>query len=54
MSNVAAATRAGVRAVALRSGGHPDASLAKAVAIYDDAADLLASFETSIFSGPSA
>ena len=41
--------RAGVRAVAVRSGGHPDAALANAVAIYDDAADLLASFETSIF-----
>jgi phosphoglycolate phosphatase-like HAD superfamily hydrolase len=48
--DVAAANKAGVRAVAVRSGGHPDAALAKAVAIYDDAADLLASFETSIFS----
>jgi len=47
--DVAAAARAGVRAVAVRSGGHPDAALANAVAIYDDAADLLASFETSIF-----
>jgi HAD superfamily hydrolase (TIGR01509 family) len=49
--DVTAASRAGVRAVALRSGGHPDASLAKAVAIYDDTADVLANFETSIFSG---
>jgi HAD superfamily hydrolase (TIGR01509 family) len=47
--DVEAALRAGVRAVAVRSGGHPDALLARAVAIYDDAADLLANFETSIF-----
>ncbi len=52
--DVAAASRAGVRAVAVRSGGHSDAALAKAVEIYDDAADLLANFETSIFSGPRA
>ncbi len=47
--DVDAALRAGVRAVAVRSGGHPDAVLARAVAIYDDAADLLAHFDTSIF-----
>lgn len=44
-----AAARAGVNAVALRSGGHPDSALHTAVAIYDDAADLLAQFESSIF-----
>ncbi len=47
--DVEAAVRAGVRAVALRSGGHPDGALAGAVAIYDDAADLLARFDTSVF-----
>jgi HAD superfamily hydrolase (TIGR01509 family) len=47
--DVEAALRAGVRAVAVRSGGHPDALLSRAVAVYDDAADLLANFETSIF-----
>ncbi|HTA90844.1 MAG TPA: HAD family hydrolase [Polyangiaceae bacterium] len=44
-----AASRAGVGAIALRSGGHPDSALRRALAIYDDAADLLANFETSIF-----
>ncbi len=44
-----AASRAGVGAIALRSGGHPDTALRRALAIYDDAADLLANFETSIF-----
>ncbi len=44
-----AATRAGVGAVALRSGGHPDAALGRALAIYDDAADLFARYESSIF-----
>ena len=50
--DVEAAAKAGVRAVAVRSGGHPDAALARAVAIYDDAADLLAHFESSPFSNP--
>jgi len=49
--DIAAAAKAGVRSVALRSGGHPDSLLAGAVAIYDDVADLLAGFETSIFAG---
>lgn len=47
--DVEAAGKAGVRAVAVRCGGHPDSSLSGAVAIYDDAADLLANFDTSIF-----
>ncbi len=51
--DVTAAVKAGVRAIALRSGGHPDAALARAVAIYDDAADLLAHFESSIFGSAS-
>jgi len=44
-----AAARAGVGAVALRSGGHSDASLSRALAIYDDAADLLAHYDSSVF-----
>lgn len=47
--DVDAALRAGVRAIALRSGGHPDAALSRAIAIYDDVADLLAQFDTSPF-----
>jgi len=47
--DVEAAAKAGVRAVALRSGGHPDAALSRAVAIYDDVADLLACFDSSPF-----
>jgi HAD superfamily hydrolase (TIGR01509 family) len=47
--DVLAASKAGVGAIALRSGGHPDAALRRALAIYDDAADLLANFATSIF-----
>ncbi len=47
--DIEAAAKAGVRAVAVRSGGHPDSALSRAVAIYDDAADLLAHFESSIF-----
>jgi HAD superfamily hydrolase (TIGR01509 family) len=47
--DVEAAVKAGVRAVALRSGGHSDESLAGAVAIYDDVADLLDRFDASIF-----
>ncbi|HEX3775222.1 MAG TPA: HAD family hydrolase [Polyangiaceae bacterium] len=47
--DVDAAAKAGVGAVALRCGGHPDATLSRALAIYDDATDLLARFETSIF-----
>ncbi len=47
--DVLAAGRAGVGAIALRSGGHPDSALSRALAIYDDAADLLAQYESSIF-----
>jgi HAD superfamily hydrolase (TIGR01509 family) len=51
--DVEAATRAGLRAVALRSGGHSDEALSGAIAIYDDAADLLARFDSSIFGSSS-
>ena len=47
--DVQAATKAGVPTVALRCGGHSDAALTGAIAIYDDVADLLAQFETSVF-----
>jgi HAD superfamily hydrolase (TIGR01509 family) len=47
--DVEAATRAGVRVVALRCGGWGDADLEGAVQIYDDPADLLARFGESPF-----
>lgn len=47
--DVAAATAAGVPIVALRSGGWTDVGLTGAIAIYDDAADLLAQLEDSPF-----
>ncbi|WP_010219151.1 YhjD/YihY/BrkB family envelope integrity protein [Sphingomonas sp. PAMC 26621] len=47
--DVEAATKCGIRTVALRSGGFDDAALraAGAIALYDDVADLLARFDTS-------
>lgn len=45
--DVEAATRAGVRIVAVRSGGWGDADLEGAVAIYDHPADLLEHFDAS-------
>lgn len=47
--DVEAATKCGIRTVALRSGGFDDTALreAGAIALYDDAADLLARFEDS-------
>jgi phosphoglycolate phosphatase-like HAD superfamily hydrolase len=47
--DVTAALKANVASVALRSGGHPDSALGRALAIYDDVADLLVHFETSPF-----
>jgi phosphoglycolate phosphatase-like HAD superfamily hydrolase len=47
--DVQAAAKAGVRTVALRSGGHSDENLSGAIAIYDDAADLLRNFDSSVF-----
>lgn len=47
--DVEAAQKAGVRAIALRSGGHPDSALGHAIAIYDDVADLLEHFDNSLF-----
>jgi len=45
--DVEAAQRAGMATLALRSGGFSDADLAGALAIYDDAADLLARYDES-------
>jgi phosphoglycolate phosphatase-like HAD superfamily hydrolase len=47
--DVEAATRAGVRIVGVRSGGWDDASLAGAIAVYQDVGALLAEYEKSIF-----
>ncbi len=47
--DVEAAARAGVGAVAVRSGGWDDAALAGARAIYADVSELLASYEDSPF-----
>jgi HAD superfamily hydrolase (TIGR01549 family) len=49
--DVEASGRAGVRCVAFRCGGWDDAALSAAVAIYQDAADLLAHYGTSPFAG---
>jgi HAD superfamily hydrolase (TIGR01509 family) len=46
--DVEAATRAGVRAIAFRSGGWDDASLRGAAQIYDGPADLLAHYDASL------
>jgi phosphoglycolate phosphatase-like HAD superfamily hydrolase len=45
--DIEAATRAGVRVIAFRSGGWNDAELAGALAIYDGPADLLAHYAES-------
>lgn len=45
--DIEAAAAAGVAAIALRSGGMPDADLAGALAIYDDPADLVRRFDAS-------
>jgi membrane protein len=51
--DVAAAAKCGIRAIGLRSGGFPDASLldAGAVALYDDVEALLDRFEESALGG---
>jgi HAD superfamily hydrolase (TIGR01509 family) len=49
--DVSAAKKAGVACVALRSGGWTDPDLEGAIAIYEDAADLLRHFDQSPFSG---
>lgn len=49
--DVEAARRAGVRIIAVRTGGWDDQALAGASAIYDDVGTLLAEYEKSIFQG---
>ena len=46
--DVEAAGRAGVRILAVRTGGWDDDALDGAAAIYDDPADLLARYEDSL------
>lgn len=48
--DVEAARRAGVRIIAVRTGGWDDRALSGASAIYDDVGALLAEYENSIFS----
>lgn len=50
--DIAAATKAGIRTIALRCGGWNDADLAGALAIFDSPADLLAKFEQSPLARP--
>jgi membrane protein len=45
--DIEAAAKAGMKAIAVRSGKFPDESLAEAIAIYDDVATLLARFDAS-------
>ena len=45
--DIESASRAGVRVIAVRSGGWEDADLSGAVAIYDGPADLLAHYDSS-------
>jgi beta-phosphoglucomutase-like phosphatase (HAD superfamily) len=45
--DLAGAIRAGIPVIALRSGGVDDFTVNRAVAVYDDAADLLACYEVS-------
>lgn len=47
--DVEAASKAGVKIVAFRSGGWDDEGLSGAIAVYDDPADLLARFDSSPF-----
>jgi HAD superfamily hydrolase (TIGR01549 family) len=49
--DIEAARRAGVKTVAFRCGGWSDVHLGGAVAVYEDASDLLAHYDRSLFSG---
>lgn len=49
--DVEAARGAGVRAIAVRSGGFDDAALSGAVALYDDVSELLARWDESVLAG---
>jgi phosphoglycolate phosphatase-like HAD superfamily hydrolase len=45
--DIEAATKAGIKTIALRCGGWSDSDLKGAIAIYDDPADLLAHYDDS-------
>ncbi len=45
--DIEAATKAGIKAVAVRSGKFPDAQLSGAIAIFDDVAEIFARFDAS-------
>ncbi len=45
--DIEAAAKAGIKSIALRSGGWDDKDLAQAIAIYTDTVDLLAHYDTS-------
>ncbi|BAY87208.1 HAD family hydrolase [Calothrix parasitica NIES-267] len=45
--DIQAANKAGVEVIAVRSGGFEDSRLSKAIAIYNDAADLVENFDSS-------
>ncbi|HEY6407592.1 MAG TPA: HAD family hydrolase [Ktedonobacteraceae bacterium] len=47
--DIAAAAKVGVQTIAFRSGGWSEEDLTKAIAVYDNPADLLAHYETSVF-----
>ncbi len=47
--DIEAAAKVGVQTIAFRSGGWSAQDLTKAIAVYDDPADLLAHYETSVF-----
>lgn len=49
--DVEAATRAGVRTVAVRCGGWGDDGLRGAIAVYDDPQELLAKYDETVFGG---
>lgn len=51
--DIESAGRVGVRTLVVRCGGFGDSQLAGAAAIYDDPADLLAHYDTSLLSGDS-
>lgn len=51
--DIEAAEKAGVKVIALRCGGFSDERLSRAIAIYDDAADLLARYDQSPLSSKS-
>jgi membrane protein len=50
--DIEAASEAGIRTVAVRSGLFPDEALKGAIAIYDDVSDILAHFENSPLTRP--